>query len=210
MAVDGVSTWVLRMPENSFGALVPSAENRLKVSLQEEGDEVLLSSFELQTQEWEEPSGDLYLQWDGERAGFSFFDGAGSQLQFSQSADAAERVELVVAADDLDRKAVDITSMALSQQLLLAGSGEPLDGSFAYIFTRAGDGSATVELLNPDGSVHTPKWIGATRDGLELNDPLGSAISGGKLYTVDIDYLRIFDLSSGIIPQLHLFVVKQQ
>ena len=64
-------------------------------------------------------------------------------------------------------------------------------------FRADGPNDAYVSLLNPDGSVHTPKWIGATRDGLELNDPLGSAISEGKLYTVEIDYLRIFDLSSG-------------
>ena len=64
-------------------------------------------------------------------------------------------------------------------------------------FRADGPNDAYVSLLNPDGTVHTPKWIGVTRDGLELNDPLGSAISDGKLYTVDIDYLRIFDLSSG-------------
>ena len=29
--------------------------------------------------------------------------------------------------------------------------------------TGADDGY--VSLINPDGSVHTPKWIGATRDG---------------------------------------------
>ncbi|HAW27360.1 MAG TPA: gluconolaconase, partial [Planctomycetaceae bacterium] len=40
-----------------------------------------------------------------------------------------------------------------------------------------------VSLLNPDGSVHTTKWIGATRDGLTLNHPLGSAIHNGTLYT---------------------------
>lgn len=54
-----------------------------------------------------------------------------------------------------------------------------------------------VSLLHPDGSVHTAKWIGATRDGLTLNHPLGSAIQGGKLYTVDGTVLRIFDLASG-------------
>ena len=41
-----------------------------------------------------------------------------------------------------------------------------------------------VSLINPDGSVHTAKWIGATRDGLELNHPRGSAISNGVLYLV--------------------------
>lgn len=54
-----------------------------------------------------------------------------------------------------------------------------------------------VSLLNPDGSVHTTKWIGATRDGLTLNHPLGSAIHNGTLYTADIDVVRTFDLATG-------------
>ncbi len=54
-----------------------------------------------------------------------------------------------------------------------------------------------VSLLNPDGTVHTTKWIGATRDGLTLNHPLGSAIQGRVLYTADIDTVRTFDLDSG-------------
>ncbi len=54
-----------------------------------------------------------------------------------------------------------------------------------------------VSLINPDGSVHTTKWIGATRDGLTLNHPLGSAIRDGVLYTVDMDVVRTFDLDSG-------------
>lgn len=54
-----------------------------------------------------------------------------------------------------------------------------------------------VSLINPDGSVHTAKWIGATRDGLELHHPLGSAVANGKLYTVDGIVLRSFDLETG-------------
>ena len=54
-----------------------------------------------------------------------------------------------------------------------------------------------VSLINPDGSVHTSKWIGVTRDGLTLNHPLGSAIQGNTLYTVDIDTIRTFDLATG-------------
>ncbi len=54
-----------------------------------------------------------------------------------------------------------------------------------------------VSLLNPDGTVHTAKWIGATRDGLTLNHPLGSCIEGGTLYTADIDTVRTFDLATG-------------
>ncbi len=55
-----------------------------------------------------------------------------------------------------------------------------------------------VSLLNPDGSVHTAKWIGATRNGLTLNHPLGSAVQGGTLYANDMDVVRTFDLSSGL------------
>ncbi len=54
-----------------------------------------------------------------------------------------------------------------------------------------------VSLINPDGSVHTSKWIGVTRDGLELNNPIGSAIRNGVLYTVDSGFVRSFDLETG-------------
>jgi sugar lactone lactonase YvrE len=54
-----------------------------------------------------------------------------------------------------------------------------------------------VSLINPDGSVHTSKWIGASREGLTLNQPLGSAVRNGLLYTVDQDVVRTFDLASG-------------
>lgn len=63
-----------------------------------------------------------------------------------------------------------------------------------------GDGTENdgfVSLINPDGSVHTPKWIGASRDGLELHQPLGSAIRNGRLYTVDTGHVKSFDLASG-------------
>lgn len=63
-----------------------------------------------------------------------------------------------------------------------------------------GDGTENdgfVSLINPDGSVHTAKWIGATRAGLELHQPLGSAISNGVLYTVDTGHILSFDLASG-------------
>ncbi len=60
-----------------------------------------------------------------------------------------------------------------------------------------GQDDGYVSLIKPDGSVHTPKWIGATRDGLNLDDPLGSAISNGVLYTVDSGHVRLFDLETG-------------
>lgn len=79
-----------------------------------------------------------------------------------------------------------------------------------------------VSLLHPDGSVHTSRWIGVTRDGLTLNDPLGSDIHGGRLYVADSDgntadgaprtaVLRMFDLKTGApageikVPQAPFF-----
>jgi len=63
-----------------------------------------------------------------------------------------------------------------------------------------GDGTENddyVSLINPDGTVHTLKWIGATRDGLTLNDSLGSDIIGGLLYLADRNVVRWFDMSTG-------------
>ncbi len=63
-----------------------------------------------------------------------------------------------------------------------------------------GDGAEPdgfVSLINPDGSVHTSKWIGATRDGLELISPIGSALKDGVLYTADSGHVRSFDLETG-------------
>jgi hypothetical protein len=65
-----------------------------------------------------------------------------------------------------------------------------------------------VALFNHDGSVHTPLWIGQTRNGLVLNDPTGSDIANGKFYVADRDggaadgapttaVIRIFDLKTG-------------
>jgi hypothetical protein len=58
-----------------------------------------------------------------------------------------------------------------------------------------------VSLINPDGSVHTSKWIGVARDGLTLVHPLGSAIQGGTLYVNDGNYIRTFDLRAGTPKQ---------
>lgn len=65
-----------------------------------------------------------------------------------------------------------------------------------------------VSLINHDGSVHTSKWIGATRNGLVLNQPFGSDVHAGKLYLADSDgdtadgakrvsVIRMFDLKTG-------------
>lgn len=65
-----------------------------------------------------------------------------------------------------------------------------------------------VSLLNHDGSVHTARWIGGTRNGLTLNHPFGSDIHAGKLYLADSDggtadgsarvaVIRMFDIRTG-------------
>lgn len=54
-----------------------------------------------------------------------------------------------------------------------------------------------VSLVNPDGTVHTLKWIGVNRNGLTLNHPLGSDIANDTLYLADIDTVRAYDLKTG-------------
>ena len=54
-----------------------------------------------------------------------------------------------------------------------------------------------VSLINPDGTVHTLKFIGVNRNGLTLNHPLGSDIINGTLYLADIDTVRWFDMATG-------------
>lgn len=54
-----------------------------------------------------------------------------------------------------------------------------------------------VSLVNPDGTVHTLKWIGVDRNGLTLNHPLGSVIANQLLYLADLDHVRWFDLKTG-------------
>lgn len=66
--------------------------------------------------------------------------------------------------------------------------------------TRSGpeaDDDGYVSLINPDGTVHTPRWIGVTREGLELADPLGSHIVEGVLYIADGNAVRSFDAETG-------------
>ena len=65
-----------------------------------------------------------------------------------------------------------------------------------------------VSLLNPDGSVHTSRWIGVNRNGLTLNQPFGAEVFNGKLYLADRDggtsptdtavsVIRMFDMATG-------------
>jgi hypothetical protein len=71
-----------------------------------------------------------------------------------------------------------------------------------YVVPSAGalngeDNDGYVSLVNPDGSVHTLKWIGESRDGLTLNQPFGSDIIGGRLYLADLNTVRWFDMETG-------------
>ncbi len=49
------------------------------------------------------------------------------------------------------------------------------------------DNNAWISFINHDGSVHTARWIGVTRNELILNEPLGSDIVNGVLYLADRD-----------------------
>lgn len=86
---------------------------------------------------------------------------------------------------------------------------------------RAND--AWIALINHDGSVHTPRWIGVQSAGadrtnmeppLVLNEPFGSAVHNGELYLADRDggtadpanpgqntpsvaVIRVFNLATG-------------
>lgn len=71
-----------------------------------------------------------------------------------------------------------------------------------YVVPSAGalggeDNDGYVSLVNPDGSVHTLKWIGENRDGLTLNQPFGSDIVGGSLYLADLNTVRWFSMETG-------------
>lgn len=92
---------------------------------------------------------------------------------------------------------------------------------------RAND--AWIALINHDGSVNTPRWIGvqsseperaAMMPPLVLNEPFGSAIHDGELYLADRDggtadpmnsgriapstaTIRVFDLASGTPIRMH-------
>ena len=77
---------------------------------------------------------------------------------------------------------------------------------------------AWITFLNPDGSVHTSRWVGIQNPGdqrnnmkppLVLNEPLGSDISRGVLYLADRDggtgpndpgvsVIRSFDMKTGM------------
>ena len=65
-----------------------------------------------------------------------------------------------------------------------------------------------VSLIRPDGSVHTPRWIGLESEGPALNQPFGSAIDKTSLYVADsnggtadgaarVAVVRRFDLATG-------------
>ena len=72
-----------------------------------------------------------------------------------------------------------------------------------YVIVNAGLGEDVVpndgyiSLLNPDGTVHTLKWIGVNHDGLTLRHPLGSDIANGLLFVADINVIRWFDMRTG-------------
>tara|TARA_R100001143_G_scaffold52481_2_gene47704 strand:+ start:80850 stop:81827 length:978 start_codon:yes stop_codon:yes gene_type:complete len=97
---------------------------------------------------------------------------------------------------DAERELIIVPSMGVRQNVL--------------------ENDAWVSFINPDGTVHTSKWIGIQNPNergslsppLVLNDPLGSEIANGVLYFADRDggtssddpsvaVIRRFDLETG-------------
>jgi hypothetical protein len=91
--------------------------------------------------------------------------------------------------------------------IVAMNAGNPRDAAAAGSPPALTPNDGFVSLINPDGSVHTSKWIGVTRDGLTLVHPLGSAIQGGTLYVNDGNFIRTFDLKAGTPKQA--FEVKE-
>jgi len=61
-----------------------------------------------------------------------------------------------------------------------------------------------VSLLEPDGTVHTLKWLQTSAEaGVTLDDPRGSDIQNGVLYVADRDRVRLFDMGSGAVKGEH-------
>lgn len=80
-----------------------------------------------------------------------------------------------------------------------------------YVVVSTGVGNAVrpndgyISLLNPDGTVHTLKWIAPTpTNGVTLNDPRGSDISNRVLYVADLDTVRMFDMATGAPKGSHV------
>jgi hypothetical protein len=61
----------------------------------------------------------------------------------------------------------------------------------------AEDNNGFISRVSPTGQVLQLKWIAGGVNGVSLNAPKGSAISGGILYVADINNVRKFDLKTG-------------
>lgn len=62
-----------------------------------------------------------------------------------------------------------------------------------------------ISALKPNGQVINYKWIDGANASTTLNDPLGMAVLGGKLYVADIDYVRVFNVYTGAnVATIHI------
>ncbi|MGH2373739.1 MAG: SMP-30/gluconolactonase/LRE family protein [bacterium] len=59
------------------------------------------------------------------------------------------------------------------------------------------DGNGFISRVSPAGKILALKWIDGTKQGVTLNAPKGTAISGTTLYVADITAVRMFDRSTG-------------
>lgn len=61
----------------------------------------------------------------------------------------------------------------------------------------AKDNNGFISRVSPEGVVLQLKWIEGGVNGVSLDAPKGSVISGDTLYVADIDQLRLFDAATG-------------
>jgi hypothetical protein len=61
----------------------------------------------------------------------------------------------------------------------------------------ARDGNGFISLVSPGGEVVALKWIEGGAEGVVLNAPKGSALTGDILHVADIDTVRRFDRETG-------------
>lgn len=61
----------------------------------------------------------------------------------------------------------------------------------------AADGNGFISKLKPDGTVADLKWIDGSKEGVTLNAPKGSAVTGGNLFVADLNQVQVFELPSG-------------
>jgi hypothetical protein len=115
--------------------------------------------------------------------------GAGVEPSASASAAAPVALPAAVVFADIGLKTPESVLYDPASDLYLVSN---IDGS-----PDGKDGQAILSQLEPEGGVKELHWILSGKNGVTLDAPKGSALSGGKLWLSDIDQMRRFDAATG-------------